>query len=566
MEKIKAILRNKWFGFIFWSLLYILWFVVWTGNLWLLLGELVIVDLYFTHFLSRLIGRRNREWCRRSPTYKFIYEWVNAIVFATVVASLIHIFVFQMYVIPSSSMESSLLIGDYLYVSKVAYGPQMPNTPVSFPFVHHTMPFSQTKKSFSECIRWPYHRLKGLRSIERNDVVVFNFPAGDTVLLQRQDATYYDVLREYQRTLGARAGREKLFRDYTVITRPVDKRENYIKRCVAIAGDSLKIVGGEVYVNDEPQAPVAGKQYMYTVMTSSPLSKYAIDKLGITEWSGGNGSNYYMLLDDERAEELRRMGNVLAVERFIYEEPNREVYPHDLTLGWNQDNYGPIWIPARGATIPLTPENMRLYRRCIEVYEGNRVEELPDGRVLLNGDDITGKPGSVSYMLQKDLLLPYRKVIDNVTLPLVINKVSKKEAREQAEPLFKTFGLDGTQYKYPSQLSGGMRQRAALLRTYLSSNGVALLDEPFSALDTITKAVIHKWYLDVMQSIDLSTVFITHDIDEAILLSDRIYILADGVCSNEIKIDCPKPRTADFNLTDEFLNYKRQIVEILHLL
>ena len=163
MEKIKAILRNKWFGFIFWSLLYILWFVIWTGNLWLLLGELVIVDLYFTHFLSRLIGRRNREWCRRSPTYKFIYEWVNAIVFATVVASLIHIFVFQMYVIPSSSMESSLLIGDYLYVSKVAYGPQMPNTPVSFPFVHHTMPFSQTKKSFSECIRWPYHRLKGLR-------------------------------------------------------------------------------------------------------------------------------------------------------------------------------------------------------------------------------------------------------------------------------------------------------------------------------------------------------------------------------------------------------------------
>ena len=200
MEKIKAILRNKWFGFIFWSLLYILWFVIWTGNLWLLLGELVIVDLYFTHFLSRLIGRRNREWCRRSPTYKFIYEWVNAIVFATVVASLIHIFVFQMYVIPSSSMESSLLIGDYLYVSKVAYGPQMPNTPVSFPFVHHTMPFSQTKKSFSECIRWPYHRLKGLRSIERNDVVVFNFPAGDTVLLQRQDATYYDVLREYQTT------------------------------------------------------------------------------------------------------------------------------------------------------------------------------------------------------------------------------------------------------------------------------------------------------------------------------------------------------------------------------
>ena len=385
MGKIKAFFRNKWVGFTLASLLYTLWFVVWTGNLWLLLGLVVIFDLYISKFFYRYVWCHNVRLCQRSKTYKTVYEWVNAIIFATVVASLVHIFIFQMYVIPTSSMEKSLLIGDYLYVSKVAYGPQMPNTPVSFPFVHHTMPFSQTKKSFSECIRWPYHRLKGLRSIERNDVVVFNFPAGDTVLLQRQDATYYDVLREYQRTLGARAGREKLFRDYTVITRPVDKRENYIKRCVAIAGDSLKIVGGEVYVNDEPQAPVAGKQYMYTVMTSSPLSKYAIDKLGITEWSGGNGSNYYMLLDDERAEELRRMGNVLAVERFIYEEPNREVYPHDLTLGWNQDNYGPIWIPARGATIPLTPENMRLYRRCIEVYEGNRVEELPDGRVLLNG-------------------------------------------------------------------------------------------------------------------------------------------------------------------------------------
>lgn len=203
MGKLKSFFGNRWVGFTLWSLLYILWFVVWTGNWWMLLGELVIVDIYFTHFLSRLIGRRNREWCQRSPTYKFIYEWANAIVFATVVASVIHLFIFQMYVIPSSSMESSLLIGDYLYVSKVAYGPQMPNTPVSFPFVHHTMPFSQTRKSFSECVKWPYHRLKGLRSIERNDVVVFNFPAGDTVLLERQDATYYDVLREYQRTLGA---------------------------------------------------------------------------------------------------------------------------------------------------------------------------------------------------------------------------------------------------------------------------------------------------------------------------------------------------------------------------
>ena len=197
MDKIKAIFRNKWVGFALASVLYTLWFVVWTKNLWMLLGLVVIYDLYISKFIYRYVGRYNEELCRRSQLYRTIYEWVNAIVFATVVASLVHLFIFQMYVIPTSSMEHSLLVGDYLYVSKVTYGPKMPNTPVAFPFVHHTMPFSQTKKSFSECIKWPYNRLKGLRSIERNDVVVFNFPAGDTVLLENQAVTYYDVVRSY---------------------------------------------------------------------------------------------------------------------------------------------------------------------------------------------------------------------------------------------------------------------------------------------------------------------------------------------------------------------------------
>lgn len=186
-----------------------------------------------------------------------------------------------------------------------------------------------------------------------------------------------------------------------------------------------------------------------------------------------------------------------------------------------------------------------------------------EGRVLLKGEDITGKPGKISYMLQKDLLLPYKKVIDNVSLPLVLRGVSKKEARAEADKYFDTFGLGGTQNLYPAQLSGGMKQRAALLRTYLSSDGAALLDEPFSALDTITKSKIHEWYLDVMGKINLSTVFITHDIDEAIILSDRIYILGEGEITAEIKVDVPKPRSADFNLTPEFLDYKRRITELL---
>ena len=186
--------------------------------------------------------------------------------------------------------------------------------------------------------------------------------------------------------------------------------------------------------------------------------------------------------------------------------------------------------------------------------------EPDEGQVFLDGEDVTGKPGRISYMLQKDLLFPYRSIQDNVCLPLLLRGVKKQEARKQAVALFKEFGLEGTEKLWPAQLSGGMRQRAALLRTYLFSQNVALLDEPFSALDTLTKASVHEWYLDVMQEIKLSTLFITHDIDEAILLSDRIYLLAEGKIGAELTIKEAKPRGHDFNLTQEFLNYKREIL------
>ena len=190
----------------------------------------------------------------------------------------------------------------------------------------------------------------------------------------------------------------------------------------------------------------------------------------------------------------------------------------------------------------------------------------PDnGQVLLDGEDITNQSGHISYMLQKDLLLPYRTIEDNAALPLLLKGEKKKDARKKVSPLFEQFGLEGTQKKYPSQLSGGMCQRAALLRTYMFSKDVALLDEPFSALDTMTKSAMHKWYLDVMEKIQLSTLFITHDIDEAILISDRIYLLSGspGEITGEIIIKEPKPRKDDFNLTAEFLEYKRKILSLL---
>ena len=381
MGKIRKFFGNKWVGFTLATILYVLWFVVWTGNLWLLLGVPVIYDLYISRLFYRYVLRRNALLCEKSAAYRRVYDWVSAIIFATVVASLIHLFVFQMYVIPSSSMEKTLLIGDYLYVSKVTYGPQMPNTPVSFPFVHHTMPFSQTKKSFSECIKWPYHRLKGLRKIARNDVVVFNFPAGDTVLLENQAVTYYDVLRDYQLQYGEEQGRRRLENDYTIISRPVDKRENYIKRCVALPGDSIRIIDSDLFVNGEPQESIPEKQYCYTVRTSSPLTQYTFDKLGVTEGSG-SGNHYFMPLTDSNVEELVKMDNVISVTRYTAED---EAFPHDARYAWTADNFGPLWIPKKGATITLTEDILPLYERVIEVYEDNDLEVRDDG-IYINGE------------------------------------------------------------------------------------------------------------------------------------------------------------------------------------
>lgn len=188
-----------------------------------------------------------------------------------------------------------------------------------------------------------------------------------------------------------------------------------------------------------------------------------------------------------------------------------------------------------------------------------------EGRILLEGEDITGKAGRVSYMLQKDMLLPYFTILDNIAMPKRIQGISKKEARAEAASHLAAFGLAGYGDKYPAQLSGGMRQRAAFLRTYLFSGRVALLDEPFSALDAITKREMHAWYLKVMEQIKMSVIFITHDIDEAILLSDRVYIMVGkpGRITAELIVDKAKPREREYALTTEFLEYKRNILGLL---
>jgi len=190
------------------------------------------------------------------------------------------------------------------------------------------------------------------------------------------------------------------------------------------------------------------------------------------------------------------------------------------------------------------------------------IETPTKGHVLLNSEDITGKTGRVSYMQQKDLLMPYKTILDNVALPMLIRGYKKKEARETASGYFRDFGIQGTEKKYPTQLSGGMKQRAAFLRAYLFSKEMMLLDEPFSALDTLTKSTMHSWYLEIMSKVKTSTLFITHDIDEAIYLSDRIYVLSGtpGTVTLEVIIDAKRPRDAEFTTSDTFIHYKKLII------
>ena len=376
---------NKWLRFAIWTLLYVLIFVVWARSLWMLVGVVVIFDLCVTKFLSRTVGAIHRTARVKNPAYKVAAEWIEAILFAVIVASLVHIFVFQMYVIPTPSMEKSLLVGDYLYVSKLTYGPKMPNTPLSLPLVHNTMPFSKTgAKSYSEVLKLPYKRLAGLKNIERDDVVVFNFPAGDTVLLQDQGVTYYDVLRSYQMQLGAKEGRAALESRYTIVARPVDKRENYVKRCVAIPGDSILIRASQLYVNGVAQKEIPGMQQVYDISTSSPFAYATLDEMGVarSDVSYNQASGEYgMPLTAENLEKVRTMSNVLSVEQVEY---GGETFPHNGN-GWTESDFGPLWIPARGATVALTLENLPFYERIIDVYEANDLS-VRGGVIYINGE------------------------------------------------------------------------------------------------------------------------------------------------------------------------------------
>ena len=421
--------RAQWAKFAIVTLLYLA-FLIWVSCWW----GVCVIPFIFDIYISKKIPW---SWWKTSENrvVRSVMSWVDAIVFALVAVYFVNLYIFQNYQIPSSSLEKSLLVGDFLYVSKMSYGPRVPNTPLSMPLAQHTLPVFNTK-SYIEWPQWEYKRVPGFGKVKLNDIVVFNFPAGDTVALNHQMEDFYalayregrnqypkpiqmdSLSRQQQRMvydLYYNAGRKKILSNPRlygeVVVRPVDRRENYVKRCVGLPGDTLQIKDGQVCLNGKAIPNPKEMQFNYFVQTTGPyIPEQMFRELGISlddqllmsndyNWENslvemgltrrdGQGRLtpvYHLPLTQHMLATLK--ANTKLISQIVREPAiySGDMYPQNLYTRWDRDNYGPIWIPCKGSTIQLTDDNLPLYERCIEAYEGNRLERKADG-IYINGE------------------------------------------------------------------------------------------------------------------------------------------------------------------------------------
>lgn len=385
-------------------------FLVWIKSWWGLLVLPFIFDAYITRFIPW-------TWWKEaeSPLTRTVMSWVDAIVFALVAVYFVNIYFFQNYTIPSSSLEKSLLVGDYLFVSKMSYGPRKPQTPLSMPLTQHTMPVIGCK-SYLEWPQWEYERVGGHPDVKLNDIVVFNYPAGDTVALNPQfaNADFYALCygigeQQYAQmygglppfdSLGPDAERKffdmvyRMGRQYVnnnpgmfgeVAYRPVDRRENYVKRCVGLPGQTLQIKDHVVWLDGKPNKEPDNVQYDYIVRLKQDIPEPLVRELGLSrEDLSGLQQNGVLPLTQKAYERLKTCTDI--VESIAYDSLNSVsygLYPLNAYTGWTRDNYGPVWIPARGKTLKLTMDNIAVYERPIRVYENNKLE-IKDGKIFIN--------------------------------------------------------------------------------------------------------------------------------------------------------------------------------------
>ena len=414
MNKINEFFRNKYVKFAFAAIVFILW-IIWVGNYWLLIGLGVIADVYiFKKVNWAFWKKRDTKGKKRSA----LIEWIDALVFAVIAATLIRMFFIEAFTIPTSSMEKSLLVGDYLFVSKVSYGPRVPNTPLSFPFVHHTMPGTKSVKSYLNWVKWPYKRLKGFGEVKRNDCVVFNYPEGDTVIVEYQsELSYYAAisrLAHETRDMDIRRGnevqpyeiyhnnaRQDLLNNMDITVRPVDKRENYIKRCVAIPGDTLLVENGNLYINSKAQEKTEHNQYNYIVTTSgSRINPRILDRMDIAlaDRSSLGQGKFHFPLTDYNAEAMIKMKSIQSVTKLTSPKakPNYRIFPHSKNISWNEDFFGPVTMPQKGEEIELNLENLPIYERIIDLYEDNDLV-VKDSSIFINGEVVNSYTFKMNY-------------------------------------------------------------------------------------------------------------------------------------------------------------------------
>ena len=407
-EKAKINPRVQWGKFIAVTLCYLL-FLFWVGSWW----GLIVVPFIYDVYISKKI---KWQWWKdaEGPT-RFIMGWVDALVFALVAVYFINLFFFQNFVIPSSSLEKSLLTGDYLFVSKVSYGPRIPETPLSMPLTQHTLPIINTK-SYIEWPHWDYRRVKGLGHVKLNDIVVFNYPAGDTLCSADayKDQDYYALCSYIGKSLLASQGMEQpdlkamnpvAQRDYLesvmamgrkymkdnpveygeIITRPTDRRENYVKRCVGLPGQTLQIKNRIVYLNGKANKEPDNVQYSYYVKLKGQMPTELMDELGISNEDMASLNQYgYLPLTQKAAKKLAARKDIVADIRLNIDAQTGDLYPLNAYTGWTRDNYGPVWIPKKGATVKLNMKNIAVYERPIRAYEHNDLK-VKDGQIYING-------------------------------------------------------------------------------------------------------------------------------------------------------------------------------------
>jgi signal peptidase I len=372
-SKLVRVSKNRFTRLFFFSILYVLW-VLWLGHLWLLAGLLIIADIHLTHFVNW------RFWRKRKPPgekHKLSTELIDSLIIAVILAIFIRTFFLEAYTIPTSSMEKTLNVGDYIFVSKVRFGPRLPMTPITIPFTHNVMPFTVNTNSFVTWITFPYRRLSGFSSIRNFDVVVFNYPEGDSVIKNLPDKSYYQMVRQY--------GREYVKNNYEILERPVDKRDNYMKRVIGLPGDTVHIVHGRAFINNKPEPLALGSQYNYSLKAKGTHNDTVLfEKLGVSLYDvnyNAYNSIYSIPLTRQMYHTLVDSNYFKAIVRYENIDPssvNNQIFPFDERYFWTEDNFGPLIVPRKERSVILTDENLPLYRRIISTYENNDLKIIND--------------------------------------------------------------------------------------------------------------------------------------------------------------------------------------------